>query len=410
MQIKMSPAKKPALFERTQAKATYELERAKFSTRSKPIEGAMQKVVSLLDNIRDLLSQNDEIADRRSNEALAKSRSALQLGLLQFWRHAHAVYDLIARSWSCSCSSTHSADLLLLHRVSPDVRLDILFRYSTTFPLPADAPWTRHSACILMTELPSSPKGKARAVAFTVPPSVEAEPLRSDAPQIKDLCYTIASASSDPDTAGILSGHGHTNGYALLTSKDGEALSQDIGSVSLGSLLQLEPWSRPKRKTRYHIAAILASSHLQLHCSEWLCDGWNHDNILFLVRDGKPDLERPHLQRNVVVKGTQSPDSPFDIAFTTLSIILLELCFGYTLEASPFRKKYLLPDGSSDLVQDRLAAWDWLAEVEGEADERWARAVDWCWNRLKVRQEDSRWRQDFYQVVVQPLRMEAGLE
>ena len=80
------------------------------------------------------------------------------------------------------------------------------------------------------------------------------------------------------------------------------------------------------------------------------------------------------------------------------------------MEASPFQKDRELPDGTFDLTHDRNAAWKWATEVGGEADERYAHAVDWCLNRWKVREEDNAWRDDFYRNVVIPLRVEAGLE
>ena len=98
---------------------------------------------------------------------------------------------------------------------------------------------------------------------------------------------------------------------------------------------------------------------------------------------------------------------PFDVSIATLGILLLELCFGYTLESTPHWTGN--PSGSSDLAQDRAAAWEWAERVEGEAGEPWKLAVDWCLGKWRVRTEDDTWRQEFYQVVVEPLRKEAGL-
>jgi hypothetical protein len=81
--------------------------------------------------------------------------------------------------------------------------------------------------------------------------------------------------------------------------------------------------------------------------------------------------------------------------------VLLELCFGYTLQSTPFWKK------TSDLVQDRAAAWEWAEKVGKEADERYKHAIDWCLGKWNVRSGDKMWREEFQRIVVEPLREEA---
>jgi hypothetical protein len=383
-----------------QRRAVYELERVKFSTHAKPREAATKRVEQILEQIQRLLVQNDEAATTRANLA-SKSSAKVQSTLLHFWKHARAVYDLITITWSCACRQRHCADLLLVHRTLPDSTLDLWFRYA--LPLPDKCPWTILPAQIRRVDLPDEPK-PAPKVRFSI--SKSPKPVSTiDSPPITDLCRTLSKVKTGRRAIGLICANGSDHGYSLL--KPEHSAHTDV--ITLGSLLRLNTWERPDRKQRYRIAATIASSHLQLHSSGWLCSGWNKDDIHFPLVSGKPSFEELYLRKSFDDTQTNANNPSFDIAFTTLGVLLLELVFGLTLEKTPYWNSYKLSDGTSNLVQDRLAAWDWAEQVAGEADERWAYAIEWCLGKWKVREADNTWRQEFYQVVIDPLRTEAGL-
>ena len=278
----------------------------------------------------------------------------------------------------------------------------MLFQY--THPLPEDPPRRTRWARLERTERATTQR-IGTAVTFATP-QVSQTPQQVNTPRILDLCRTIAAHEADHNLVGLLTGPGSGAEYAVTSLSE----AQGANFVTLDSLLRRNAWERPDRLSRYRIAATLASSHLQLHCSKWLQEGWTKDNIFFSVFGDETDLERPYLRRKFANIPALNPAPDFDIGFVTLAIVLLELCFGCTTEASPFQKDRELPDGTFDLTHDRNAAWKWATKVGGEADERYARAVDWCLNRWKVREEDNARRDDFYRNVVVPLRVEAGLE
>ena len=172
----------------------------------------------------------------------------------------------------------------------------------------------------------------------------------------------------------------------------------------MGELLCRDPWDRPQRRERYRIAAVIASAHLQLHSSSWLQDGWREDRIL-LLRNGSQASDTVCLRKGFEESKPPLEKPTFDIAFATLGIVLLELCFGCTLQSTPFWDK---TNKKSDLVQDRAAAWEWAEMVEGEADERYKHAIDWCLGKWSVRSGDKMCREVFQRIVVEPLQEEAG--
>ncbi|THW33181.1 hypothetical protein D6D22_09240 [Aureobasidium pullulans] len=171
--------------------------------------------------------------------------------------------------------------------------------------------------------------------------------------------------------------------------------------MSLGALLNIGP-GKPGRKERYEIALVLASSHLQLHSSPWLEAGWSNSSV-FLVENEKPCFDQPYLRRNSASNSTPVPYTGFDLPFATLGVILLEVCFGLTLDDSPYRAKHLSPDGSTNPAQDREAAWEWAKNMVGESGQEYARAVQWCLEKWRVREDDPGWRAEFHSNVVEVL-------
>jgi hypothetical protein len=386
---------------RMQRRANFEWDRIRFSTRETQREAAVCRVRSLLDQIQRLLVQNDDTVRIRAQQSDGIAKRDIRSTILQIWRHAHSVYDLMFKTWSCNCQSQHYADLLLSSSAPPEVTFDLRLYYDRASSVAISVPWSEQPARITRIEWPqpaSQPQSR-RGVQFAATGAAQTFGA------IHDLCGALSAAKAAQTVLGVLAGHGHEGGYCV-SLLDQEGPSVDCRTVSLGELLCRDPWERPLRRERYCIAAVIASAHLQLHSSGWLLDGWRKDSIL-LLRD-----ERQVLNTVCLRKGFEEPKSllerpTFDVAFATLGIVLLELCFGYTLQSTPFWEN--LTDKTSDLVQDRAAAWEWAKMVEGEADERYKHAIDWCLVKWNVRSGDKMWREEFQRIVVEPLREEAGM-
>jgi hypothetical protein len=391
------------------------MERLKFSSREKPRESAFLKVERQLESLRKLLTQNDEIAELRAVERRRATTRSVRV-LLHFWRHAQAIYSLITRSWCCPCQPDHCADLLLLHRTKPEIKLDVDFVFSRDPACLNAKAWKQLRTQIIKND-DNANESKAKVVSFAVSQaqgSSHASVLISSTSSaialpkklspIVDMCQTIAMPQSTQQVLGLLTSADEENRYAVLAGGDPAINTTSlVKAVSLKSLLTGDPVQKPDRKQRYKIALAVASAHLQLHSSGWLEAGWSNANIFFKL-DGKSTKHgEPYLRRGFCASSPTGLTA-FDVPFATLGILLLELCFGCTLDASPYRQNHLSPDGRTDLVQDREVAWEWSKLVEGETGHEYADAVDWCLGKWRVRKEDLAWREQFYQIVIEGLR------
>jgi len=186
--------------------------------------------------------------------------------------------------------------------------------------------------------------------------------------------------------------------------------------VTLGNILRREVSPPPSRAQRYALSLILASSFLQLLESPWLPRTLEKSDVLFLGDGGNPNvylLDRPQVVKNFAPKPDEeslslNSDSgrsrTYADALKQLGIILLELCFGDTLEQQPYRKKW--PAGETETEKagyDFLAASEWLDHVNGEAGLDYSDAVSWCLLGRSSSTPDT-WRHDMLRKVIQPLQ------
>jgi hypothetical protein len=392
---------KISMISRMQRRTILELERIRFSTREAQRELAICKVKSLLDQIQRLLVQNDDAVRTRTQQSDSMTKRNIRSTLLHFWRHAHSVYDLMLKTWSCNCQPQHYADLLLSPSAPLGVTFDLRLHYDLAGSAAISAPWWEKPTRIARIEWPQpeSQLQSRRGVRFAATDAAQT----LDA--IHNLCGALSATKAAQTMLGVLAGHGHEGGYSV-SLLDPVGPSIDCQTVSLGELLCRAPWERPLRRERYRIAAVIASAHLQLHSSGWLTDGWQKDRILLLGGESQ-GLSTVCLRKGFKASKPSLQTPMFDITFATLGIVLLELCFGYTLQSTPFWEK---TDKTSDLAQDRAAAYEWAEMVEGEADERYHHAIHWCLEKWEVRKGDKMWREEFHRIVVEPLHEEAGMK
>lgn len=183
--------------------------------------------------------------------------------------------------------------------------------------------------------------------------------------------------------------------------------------ATLDQILRGEGLLPPSRSQRYTLSLTVASSFLQLLDSGWLPNSFNKTDILFVADADNPNmflLDQPHINRTFVTrldsaamasaeKGTRYNDS-----LDHLGIMLLELCFGKSLEEQPCRKEW--PAGGNNKekeVFDVGAAREWQCHVNEEAGSDYAKAVGWCLGGNRAAPPDQ-WRRDMLQNVVQPLK------
>lgn len=155
------------------------------------------------------------------------------------------------------------------------------------------------------------------------------------------------------------------------------------------------------RKERYLLALILASSFIQLHDTPWLSKPWTKTDITFMSEPEDPNrflFSQPHIHHNPEVtadtpQGISDHQSIFRHSPVDFGILLLELCFGRTLE-----------DRQRTASGDRfMEALDWQKEVDGETGSGYSNAVLWC--LVGYRSRPEKWREEMFQTVVKPLEM-----
>ena len=393
-------------WDKLRKRTNFERERIRFSTREAQRDAAISKVKTLLDQLQSLVIQNDDTVRRRSQQLAGKSKSKLWSALMRFCRHAHTLHELIHRAWSCPCRSQHYADLQLLPVASPEVNFHLRFYYDKIVSTAASREWSEKRTRIIPVDLlspsdQSQPVGRVRFV-----PAGNINTQQNPAPDvIRDLCRVLSGSKATSNVTGVLVDRGGNEAYSV-SLLDQASVPAGHRFVHLAGLLQRDLWERPHRKIRYRMAATIAASHLRLHASGWLQEGWRKDHILVEPGD-VPDTVTLYLREDFSAPPTSPSKPTFDISFATLGIVLLELCFGYTLESTKFWKD--ITNGSPDPVKERAAAWEWAGLVGQEAGGGYKQAVDWCLNKWNVREDDSTWRQEFQDNVVEPLREEAGL-
>ena len=100
-----------------------------------------------------------------------------------------------------------------------------------------------------------------------------------------------------------------------------------------------------------------------------------------------------------------------DRLLPTLGILLIELCFGTTLESQDLRREYsktmqggCTSSADLDAALDLAVALEWSQSVAGEAGEDYHDAVQWCLRHQGSGAKDHKWRQDLFANVEAPLQ------
>jgi hypothetical protein len=164
------------------------------------------------------------------------------------------------------------------------------------------------------------------------------------------------------------------------------------------------------------LTIILASSLLQLQTTPWLPDKLDKKEIYFEY-DGETVLaDQPYIYHFFQSTKASTPSLDNEIkqptigfaarvSLTNLGILLLELCFGQTIESTVHWSNILeLNDGRQHNQTSFETALEWKAEVEEEAGLDFKNAIDRCFNLdVKPNWTDMKFTQSIFAGVVQPL-------
>ena len=256
------------------------------------------------------------------------------------------------------------------------------------------------------------------------PDTFSASPSRSysDVVEILNLCTAIQQAQEGEASLGFLRDKQRRYEFYPITERIKPADTRE--TISLEDLLKQphEPRSTQRlklsRRDRIHVAVILSASLLQLYSTPWLGQKWTKKNILFLkAEEGSTppvDFNQLYIAPNAVsepttpAKGTDNAralDSSTSIF--ALGVMLLELCFGETLEDQTIRRQYLGPDGEPNDFTDFATARHWQKEALGEGGPEFANAIRRCvlcaFGPKSTDLADDEFREAVYTEVVQPL-------
>lgn len=197
---------------------------------------------------------------------------------------------------------------------------------------------------------------------------------------IQDLCQALKQRTTAKQPLGWLldqrqSCHNFTTTRASRTFRG----LPDGKFKSLKELLEGDRLEFPD-EDRHMVAAILASSLLQLQRTPWLADFWNKKDILFLVENNKVLYKQPYICKQflsceITALDPESPDDENSENFPefrpraslqSLGIVLTELCLGEILEGRPERTDLPPPTQGNDPSHDYLLsiAQSWLPEID----------------------------------------------
>jgi hypothetical protein len=133
---------------------------------------------------------------------------------------------------------------------------------------------------------------------------------------------------------------------------------------------------------------------------------WTSEDVLFPTTQANMAVlhGEPYILAQVEPTKNSAQAATKDRSFSTLGIVLLELCFGYRLEDHKMWQNPGYAPLKNDPIIRQTVACEWLDDVKGEAGEDYANAVNWTLHQAPAVLKDEKWREEFAQNVVQPLQ------
>lgn len=243
---------------------------------------------------------------------------------------------------------------------------------------------------------------RKKEVAFATPavsvPKIELD-TRDDS-SVK-LCQILGNEECGK-CMGIIGQDGETYHLHPFTKRK---RPDDSDALTLDHILSSNFEGRLNRRQRYSISLLLASSVAQLQFTPWLRTGLTKEDVLFFPCENDVccvSYHEPFIRQGFPLDHAATSNTEAnDCNFSSLGILLLELCFGQRLEDHPLRKKY--PAGTGDAKQafNLMAALKWSQSVVDEGGNDYASAVKWCFTGAS--NANGSWREEIIKNVIRPL-------
>ena len=247
--------------------------------------------------------------------------------------------------------------------------------------------------------------------------TLKTQEISSSSAKIEDLCSILAVCGGQNSCLGYLPDQDYLY-HELQSIDEGTSQAAEYQLISLESLLNDSSQSKLTRKQRYRLAAILASSILQLQTTPWLAENLAKRNIYFYQNTAGVLADQPYVRHafpsSKILPGPtiESEALQLTLPHTTrnslvdLGILLLELCFGQPIEKQTDLREQYLMDGKAHNGTDFLTARDWVYAVGEEAGEEFENVVKCCVQCNfdgKLDWADMNFTQSVYAAVVEPL-------
>jgi hypothetical protein len=253
-------------------------------------------------------------------------------------------------------------------------------------------------------------------------PQIPPVPSLSGLSLIADLCHAIQQPVSV--SLGYLIDQGNKH-YQVFATDRSISNPERQTAMSLKELLDGDPLRFPPRK-RAFVATILASSLLQLQRTHWLKDNWSKRDIFFVAKDNTILFEQPYLSQDFVSTRPPSSSTPAEktgvmqampsfhpkISLECLGIVLIELCFGMSIERLE-NKVRLKPLGPSDqpnhefcLAIAHALTWEEISEHDSLFSDPIISCLHFPNMRRAKQGQHDEVIDDMYSLIVKPLHDE----
>lgn len=435
-QLQPSPQ---ALSKSIQHNIDYNRFRLRFALRATDRAKVFEQLFKENDRLAALLDVNRRIDHTfRGGPSDSAKANNLLAAIKTARSYSRQLFETVNASWRCCCQAQHIAGIKLQHITDRgDTWIDLIFAFSRAIASTSNQRWPCQNLRCGRDPHCARPQ---RHIASTTPLSKHAGALAAPKKKIRfdDGSLGLPQMKLEnmiPAAHGLCLELHDTNLQKCLTISDGNDVATCLHPVAQYetsevacalNLKELLVMSQMDRRRRYAVALAIASAVAQLTCTPWVQKPVSKEDIIFfLIKDsntspafpGEPFIREgfDHTLRQV------QESKPEKAYFHALGIILLELCFGRSIEeerVAQERERFQSQgqDFDEDAFKQRerqleqldanirqiifaATAKEWLDKVSGETGDDYAKAVAWC---LTGTISDD-WRSDMVREVILPL-------
>ena len=373
----------------------------------------IDRLSRLLERLREKSQQSHQFITQSSSSSTRAAVSMLRKVQIRALR----LYKALSQSWAQSCQNPHGARLYLDSRVdtfearkkssaaykNENIEFGIILQNCTN---------DSYHTCVVETlsfdAFESSNNLKKSAVSFQTTSNAVATTNRKD---VDNICQVLNHCMSQKKFLRLYLVENEKLRYEQIPSNiSSRWLSHvhDEKMVSLRCLLQDPIYRRTMQlKPRVKLAAMIASTALQLHSTPW-CRSLRNETLLF-VRDlsGKVDLENPFV---ACIFNDNCAALPFscpaqsESELLDLGILILELWHNETIDVFARDSGLILDDR---LDARRSVARQWIFETKDDlvtsVYDAAVRCINCRFDTVDVDLTDHKLNVSIFEGVVKPL-------